>query len=402
MSPAQPATSAGGTRPTPVPAMESTLLHRIQVESRYYRPELDWLRFLAFSLVFAHHTLTSDPQKYAELGIPAALAQFVLLPLAGAGGHGVDLFFALSAFLITELLLREKAKSGSVHILAFYVRRTLRIWPLYFLVVLILFPYEILTTDNPISYYVLHLFFLGNWYAALWAGFATATGHLWTVSVEEQFYFTWPYFVRYARIRVLAVLMIALFLFATVYRCARLYDSWPMGAAVHNDTFARLDSFALGGLLACALHNRTLILAFGYRIVLLSVAIGSFWVIGRFANEFEALSALWAYSLASVGSAAGLMSFLATPSRKTMGWPLRFIAYLGKISYGLYMWHVPIIACFSFGLSKTSLPWTQQFWLRTLGAAALTLVVSMLSYSLLEKPFLRMKRRFTFVESRPE
>src|SRR5438552_17688903 len=101
----------------------------------FYRPELDVLRFGAFLLVFIHHGFPLTAAEYAGWGVPGVVAA-LLASGARAGALGVDLFFALSAYLITELLLREQRSHGTFSIRAFYVRRILRIWPLYFFALL--------------------------------------------------------------------------------------------------------------------------------------------------------------------------------------------------------------------------------------------------------------------------
>src|SRR5437660_1432973 len=97
---------------------------------RFYRPELDCLRFFAFFAVFVYHTLSGEPAYYAARHVPLAT---LLASAASAGRFGVDLFFLLSAFLITELLVREQEQFGKLDLRSFYLRRILRIWPLYFL-----------------------------------------------------------------------------------------------------------------------------------------------------------------------------------------------------------------------------------------------------------------------------
>ena len=99
---------------------------------RFYQPELDGLRFYAFLGVFVCHTLPFDDLFYQRLHLPLP---WIWGAAARAGGAGVDLFFALSAYLITSLLLRERQETGDLSLRLFYIRRTLRIWPLYFLVV---------------------------------------------------------------------------------------------------------------------------------------------------------------------------------------------------------------------------------------------------------------------------
>lgn len=93
-------------------------------ESSYYRPELDALRFFAFLCVFSFHRMDYVPTD--------PVRNHWLYLIGNVGPFGVPVFFLLSAFLITELLLREREKTGRIHIRAFYVRRMLRIWPLYF------------------------------------------------------------------------------------------------------------------------------------------------------------------------------------------------------------------------------------------------------------------------------
>ena len=136
--------------------------------SVFYHPELDVLRFVAFLGVFMHHALPRDASSYIAAGFPPIATEWILAA-KGAGAFGVDLFFALSAYLITELLLREAAKQGTFSISAFYVRRALRIWPLYFtflaltvLVIPTLLPQE---RFGPIYIFSFALF-LGNWVCA--------------------------------------------------------------------------------------------------------------------------------------------------------------------------------------------------------------------------------------------
>ena len=100
--------------------------------SRVDRPELDSLRFFAFLGVFAFHILPHDPGFYWEHHFLPGVLVNPMCAVAGAGAFGVDLFFALSAYLITVLLLRERELAGRIDIKAFYIRRILRIWPLYF------------------------------------------------------------------------------------------------------------------------------------------------------------------------------------------------------------------------------------------------------------------------------
>src|SRR5512146_538134 len=104
----------------------------LPTRGHYYRPELDVLRFIAFALVFLYHSVPAiSHPKLASL-IPTLTP--VLLTFAASGRYGVSVFFVLSAFLLCELLLREKQATGSIRVGQFYIRRVARIWPLYYLI----------------------------------------------------------------------------------------------------------------------------------------------------------------------------------------------------------------------------------------------------------------------------
>ena len=114
-------------------------LHAPEKLPRYYRPELDVLRFFAFFMVFLSPVVPGDVAFFTEAHIPSRVANLIISMSAG-GAFGVDLFFTLSSFLITTLLLREKEAYGAIAVNSFYIRRMLRIWPLYFFFLLVVAP----------------------------------------------------------------------------------------------------------------------------------------------------------------------------------------------------------------------------------------------------------------------
>ena len=372
---------------------------------RYYRPELDWLRLLAFTTVFWFHALPYDTPQLVGMGMPEPLAAYVFAPMLRAGGHGVVLFFVLSSFLISELLIRERERTGTVHVKWFYVRRILRIWPLYFLLLALAAPAEHFLFGHPVSFFASMFVFGLNWYVAYVREYMSHTSHLWTVSIEEQFYLVWPHVVRHARPRRFVLLMLAMYAVAFAYRTVyvSLCPADPnLAVVVRCNTLMRLDMFALGGLLACLFHYRPFTLPPVSRVTLLLIAFLLYWIVGMEpSGGYQGAATLWSYPVLGVSSVLCLAAFLAAPPLVRMAWPLRVCTYLGKISYGLYMWHHPAIL-----LSYRILPNGPELEAgpvasRCLLAAVLTLVVSIASYELFEKPFLRLKRRFTFVESRP-
>src|ERR1700682_5098743 len=157
--------------------------------SNFYLPELDGLRFFAFLAVFLSHVAVfSNGGSEAK---PAIIQIFNLM-----GRFGVHLFFAVIAYLLTVLMIREKDKFGRLDVRAFYMRRLLRIWPLYFTWIAALMLTRRLWSDYSAGFFVPWLLFAGNFQASLIAINSLVVLPLWSLSVEEQFYLIWPLLVR--------------------------------------------------------------------------------------------------------------------------------------------------------------------------------------------------------------
>src|SRR6478672_7551315 len=166
---------------------------------RFYRPELDALRFFAFLGVFIFHAAPRTMDFYNAAGYPHWLSS-LLISIFGAGAYGVDLFFALSAYLITSLLLRERSATGALDLRGFYVRRILRIWPLYlaFVAFAAVMAVAIPEQHLPLRYVAGFSLLSGNWVYVFYGLPASFAIPLWTVSIEEQFYLAWPLALRRA------------------------------------------------------------------------------------------------------------------------------------------------------------------------------------------------------------
>ena len=368
---------------------------------KYYRPELDWLRFIAFLAVFLSHAFPTAIQDYRAVGAPQSLAYFMAL-FFQTGAFGLDLFFALSSFLITELLLLEKGRTGNVHVKSFYIRRILRIWPLYFAFILTVCPFDVAFGKSPILYYVAMLAFSGNWYNVFRSMGASISFPLWSVSLEEQFYIVWPNLVRRTKPNRFAAIMVLILASTILYRSLFVYANPSDSIAVWFNTFTRLDAFALGGLLAWLLHNRSLTFSYAVRVCVLATAAGLLWFVGTSPNGGHyGTSAVWAYPTVALASALCILAFVTAPPRHTYSKPFQILSYLGKISYGLYVFHYAAIVFTRQVLPDGVVPDAWAWVCRAIIAAIVTLTVSMASYEFLEKPFLRLKRRFTYVESRP-
>jgi peptidoglycan/LPS O-acetylase OafA/YrhL len=354
-----------------------------------YHPELDVLRFVAFLAVFMHHALPRDAGLYIRNGLSPAATQW-LLTAKEAGAFGLDLFFALSAYLITELLLREHASRGTFSVSAFYVRRALRIWPLYFtfLALTVFVVPTIFPADRfGLIYIVSFAFFAGNWVCAANGIPFSVAGPLWSISVEEQFYIGWPLLLRFFgvnRIKQLAVLLLLLALLTRVLLAA--YGVKHPG--VWCNTLARLDPIALGALLAFTLRGRAPRINNVLRLALGVGALASWWLIARYMNH-DGTTSVAAYALSGLTSVVLLIAILRSEAPLLSVRPFSWLVYLGRISYGLYVFHLLALAV------MINVP--LGFGLRVLCSFLVTVALASVSYTWLEKPFLRLKQRFSFM-----
>jgi len=344
---------------------------------------LDGLRGLSILAVIWHHALDAD-------------SKWRLIPGARLGFLGVDLFFVISGFLIVTLLLRERERSGSISLKDFYIRRSLRIYPLYFALVaglwLLYLPREDLRAvefraDTPYL-----LLFVTNWHHV--SGFLGVT---WSLSAEEQFYFLWPPVERFARrwaypILALAIGVSQLIHFGVVDAWLERWFGWgpTEPAMLRQTTFMPI---CLGVLLAHALHHR---------------------------RAFDLLARVLGHPLAAPLSLLALVALPQAFPEDLTGWPrltlhllmtlvlaaavvredhplARFYAFgplkrIGVVSYGLYLLHH-----FGLGLAERlehgtglQLP-LGRFVLGTASA----FVLAELSYRLYESRFLALKARFS-------
>jgi len=366
---------------------------------RFYRPELDALRFFAFLGVFIFHAAPRTMGFYNAAGYPHWLSS-LLIPIFGAGAYGVDLFFALSAYLITSLLLRERAATGTLDLRGFYLRRILRIWPLYlaFVAFAAIFAALVPGQNLPTKYVVGYSLLAGNWiyvFYGLPASFATP---LWTVSIEEQFYLAWPLALRKASVRRMAAIAVGILVVANAWRVWLAVTAAPVERIEYN-TFTRLDPIALGilpALFSLKLPQFTRL----QRIALLCGGAATWVAVFAFTVTGQAITVTtWRMALGhpfmALASVAVLLSVLGSQHRLLRNATL---LYLGKISYGLYVLHEFAHFC-AIRLVHASTP--GMVVAQSIVGLALTIVLAAASYRWLESPFLRLKERFAHVQSRP-
>ncbi len=372
---------------------------------RIYFPELDGLRFIAFMMVYLFHGGISQGIMARLIGSRAAWA------LRENGRFGVQLFFILSGYLIATLLLREEARYGKISLRAFWIRRILRIWPLYYLIVVIGFFFipalqGQLATPGYRDMLRIHLIpflaFVGNWSMALVTPLPDWLSILWSVCVEEQFYLIVPLLIafvgpRYRRAVVAALIVMAI---AVRWYCANRYGSELM---IVFNTFAQFDTLLSGVLLALCLgwdRDRPQLtrwlrwlqwpfyVVVGWLMSQTQLGHGTPW--------HKTWDFVWVW-LCGLG--------IVIVAVWGQGWLRQALAYsrlvwLGKISYGLYMYHE--IAMLVRERATSYLRWfPNKDELLTIGALALTIALAAASYYGFERRFLQLKRGWTRVPSRP-
>ena len=343
----------------------------------HHDPSLDSLRGIAVTLVFLFHAQ-----------IPGFSGAFI----------GVDIFFVLSGFLITLILLQEHQVTGSINLPKFYIRRILRLIPgLVFMLVIFLIVYIVLFHDaaaqlRQLQDALLTLFYIANWTRAFDLNRPVLLSHTWSLSIEEQFYLVWPIIMRcllplsgFLR----SLIIITLFLFSWGWRIILLYDgaSWNR---LYNGLDCRADMLLAGCFLASLWHAGYLDVwkrsRFSSKVLVILACFGLAFLIGLVDWQKPQLY-LWQYPLVAFATVIVILKIVSFPAGMfSRSLNQRWLVWLGKVSYGIYLWHFPIL-----GLLR-EIGFAVNF--RPLIAALLTLTFATLSWYGIERPFLRLKHKF--------
>jgi peptidoglycan/LPS O-acetylase OafA/YrhL len=369
---------------------------------KQYFSNLDALRVIACGMVIIQHTLLKD--TLAPLLDNSLYTRF--LALLASGDLGVSFFFVLSGFLITYLLLGEVERTGRIHLGHFYMRRTLRIWPLYFAVVLFGFflypwmkshmgiatelanrlPYQLLFLTNFDSIYMAHHGLEGKSVMML--------NITWSVAIEEQFYLVWPLLFILTPKRFYRYIFHAVILGSLVFRI--MHDK----PTDYFHTLAVSSDLAMGGLAAWHIRNSPHVQRWVRNIPMWGITTA--YVFGILSLLFRdvlfpgAAGYVWARLPFSLFFAFVLLeqSFATHSPFKLSN--LRRMSSLGKYTYGLYLLHpiaiqVADLLCRALHISIATLPGGLLYFGVSVSVA---LMISILSYRYFESFFINLKHRF--------
>lgn len=343
-------------------------------------PALDGLRAIAVALVIFFHAGFLLPGGFP---IP--------------GGLGVLIFFVLSGFLITWLLLKEVGRTGTVSLKNFYIRRCLRIFPAFYayatlcLILLHVMKSHVLWPQVWAS-----LLYVNNYYQGLHGDPNTAFSHTWSLSVEEQFYLLWPslFLLWMRRQRDLAMLLASAIVLVWVYRLALLAIFHVNHGYVYESFETRADSLLAGCLVAVLLWEGKAERFFAWACTgIAPTVIGSGLLLVSVALELEFRAAyrdtigLGLDSILVAILIVQMISFHRHPIGQWLNW--RWMRWLGTLSYSLYLYQQ--IAVRPAERIASRLPLVT----RPLAVGAGVLICAIASYYIVEQPMLRLKERFT-------
>ncbi|MFA5507687.1 MAG: acyltransferase [Vulcanimicrobiota bacterium] len=387
------------------------MVERSGSSSRVFFSGLNELRAIAALMVLVHHV---ELYKH-RAGDPSLFKTWLRVFIAHAGKNGVYIFFVLSGFLITYLLLEEKHRTGTISLKKFYLRRAYRIWPLYYLIVVISFfilpvlawnigalqaehhyfgRIELLTSSsqNFLQPLGLFLLFLPN-LAIKWFPAVVGAAQTWSVGVEEQFYLLWPVLIKHAKKKLLPLMLIALSLLPIVVDASHFISPGLPGRLSWWLSVLPINFMACGGIGAY--------LYFFHRDKIERLFTNS-WLFGLnslvlLASLFMTLNPLYF----AIISTTTILFIIQESFRYNLR--CKWLDNAGTISYGIYMYH-PTIMFLSFAVINSLALVEADSALYHVAAYLVivpaTLAVSRLSYHGWEKKFIRIKnQKHTVIES---
>ena len=366
-----------------------------------YMPGVDGLRGIAILLVLWYHApfLFRQLPEFSAQASPWTMGAFWRMSLGG--WIGVDLFFVISGFLITLILIRVREEVSSS--LVFWGRRALRILPLAVLYLVVLFalirlgdPLEMLPRFDGWAWYA---FYLGNVHIAMYGWQPLAIMILWSLAIEEQFYLVWPLVVRMCSPRQVLWWSIGFIAMAPFIRALTLsVADYP---ATYVFTFCRLDALAAGAVIAVLYSSRDWreqMIASCKKLAAPALAVIMITLLVPFSPSLPQtrpwLFSVFGYSWLAVSFAILLAASLGAQGPIKILLTSRILKFLGRRCYGLYLWHVLAAGLIIAALQQ----WQIGFYAHVLLWLATLLMMASGSWLVFEQPILRLKRFFPYIQ----
>jgi len=344
-----------------------------------YHNNLDGVRAIAVIMVMIFHFF---PAENSGILMPS------LKKIANLGQTGVTLFFVLSGFLITRILINTKQKKK--YFSNFYMRRFLRIFPLYYLFLLLtyfVFPI-VLNYETPSFIQQAYFYTYLQNFAMTFHWDAVGPGHFWSLAVEEHFYLFWPLLIFLIKIKQLKKTILIIVLFSFLLRVVMLIYNYN----VFYFTFTRIDSLAIGALLALLEIENKLNRANSkkYLIIFISSIIPAAILWTMFAGKGNSIiqATKFLFIASSYFGIIGYLISINNDSTVNKILQTKFLIFTGRISYGLYVFH-PISGEFFYFLFPH-----ESFLSTFIGSIIFAYILSSLSYYLVELNFLKLKKFF--------
>lgn len=376
-------------------------------DDKLYFENLDVLRFFAAIIVVIAHAYEGWLGWYSKPGFMTTNGDNKTFSTFGEhlhigitnGGFGVDVFFLISGFLITYILLKEKERFSKINIPKFFIRRAFRIWPAYFLVIA-LAPICVKLVNFAEPSYLPNLLFYNNFHAIATKIWEYPFAHLWSICVEEHFYLIWPFVISFINIKHLGKVFIAFLvisILSRIYFFTYNYDYLHL----YLNTISRIDVLIMGSLYALYYNKYGFTLQtpklVRIGIYLIFIIVYFLYPVYEYNTLFNAAFKKYFYC-GIIGF--GMMNFLFNPSPLFQIPFKKLFNYLGKISYGIYLFSnvlIPIVVVKFMYVYQTT-----NMHIYFLLNFVLSIGISALVYELYEKQFLKIKKHFEIVKTRRE
>ena len=376
-----------------------------------YFPNLDVLRTLCAFMIIAAHSYggwkcwNGDHSVLIDSNKKFTLVGGYINTLIENATFGVDLFFLISGFLITYLLLVEKQTNGKIDIKKFYIRRFLRIWPLYFLIIILGPVFLIIKKDMgpgwldqpPAPNYTPFYLFMGNFEINKTGAFYPFY-HLWSICIEEQFYLVWPFIIAFVPFKHLSKVFLMFILVSVSFRGYYFrfdHDNFWKYFGYH--TVTNMDSLVVGSWCGLAYFERPRVFKTPIFIRIIITCLFIFILGLEHYKDGDSVLTQMLKKYIFLFFAVFIVGNFMFNEKTIFNHKKTMFHYLGKISYGIYMYQgiiITVLTDYLLLVLYVKNPWVYY------GTVFVTIIlISTLSWELFEKQVLKLKKRFVIIRT---